>query len=225
MCGRFALFVPIEQLVEEYALSHLPAFDAHYNLAPTQNVVAIRLSAEGERRASLLRWGLVPHWAKDPSIGNRMINARGETLGEKPAYRDAFKRRRCIVPASGFYEWGPSSAGKWPRFIHAKDGALLSLAGLWERWRGADGEPLDTCTIVTVPASATVAALHDRMPLCLPRAAYAAWLDRDTPPETCRELVASTAAPALELTPVSKTVNNPRNDDPRLVEPITLPPA
>ena len=119
MCGRFAYFVPRAQLLAEYALSSAPEFPARYNIAPTQDVVAIRQSADGQRSASLLRWGLVPHWAKDASIGNRMINARGETLAQKPAFRQAFRRQRCIVPASGFYEWGPSRAGKWPYFIAA----------------------------------------------------------------------------------------------------------
>lgn len=225
MCGRFAFFVPIEQLTEEYALARAPSLTPRYNVAPSQDVVAIRQSAEGNRHASLLRWGLVPHWAEDPSVGNRMINARGETVAEKPAYRQAFKRRRCIIPASGFYEWGPSGAGKWPRFIRARDAPVLSLAGLWERWGADDTEPLDTCTIVTVAATRAVARLHQRTPLCLPRSTYGDWLNPDTPPEICRRLLAPQELPQLEIWPVSKAVNNPRNDGPSLVEEITIPSA
>ncbi|HSG63820.1 MAG TPA: SOS response-associated peptidase [Gammaproteobacteria bacterium] len=225
MCGRFALFVPIEQLAEEYELTNAPELEPRYNIAPSQSVLAVRESRQGERLALALRWGLVPHWAKDAAIGNRMINARAETVATKPAYREAFKRRRCIIPASGFYEWGPSAAGRWPRFIRAQDAPLLSLAALWERWARTDAEPLETCAIVTVAANPTVAPVHERMPLCLTRASYDAWLSPETSLEACQRLLAAQEHPALEVVPVGKAVNNPRNEHARLIEPVEIPSA
>lgn len=225
MCGRFALFVPIEQLVEEYALTSAPELEPRYNIAPSQEVLAVRESRDRKRLAVPLRWGLVPSWAKDATIGNRMINARAETVATKPAYREAFMRRRCIIPASGFYEWGPSSAGKWPCFVRAQDGSVLSLAGLWERVARAGAEPLETCSIVTVAANGVVAPVHARMPLCLTRADYDAWLSPETSPEVCRRLLGAQEGPVLELVTVSKAVNNPRNDDARLIDPVEVPPA
>jgi putative SOS response-associated peptidase YedK len=223
VCGRFAYFVPTEQLLREYQLRSAPSFMARYNVAPSQNIVAIRQSAEGDRQASLLKWGLVPHWAKDPSIGNRMINARGETVAQKPAFRQALRRRRCIIPVSGFYEWGPSRAGKWPYFICAKDAPLLSLAGLWERWSGGDGEPLESCTIVTVPSSVALERVHERMPLCLPESAYGEWLDPQTPAEDCLRLLETEPRAEFDIRPVSRAVNSPRNDTSALVDPVEIP--
>ncbi len=225
MCGRFAYFVPHEALVEHYGLTSAPAPFERYNVAPTQDVLGIRVAESGEREAAPLKWGLIPHWAKDPTIGNRMINARGETVAEKPAYRQAFKRRRCIIPASGFYEWGPSRAGKWPYYISPADGALLSFAGLWERWRTPEGEPLDSCTIITTAANESLARIHQRMPVCLPESDYEAWLDPESTKETCLELLGALPATAFEIRPVSKTVNNPRNDSAELVEPVEIPSA
>jgi len=223
VCGRFAYFVPTAQLLTEYQLISAPEFPARYNIAPTQNVVAIRESPDGARSAALLRWGLVPHWAKDVSIGNRMINARGETVAEKPAFRQAFKRRRCIIPASGFYEWGPSRAGKWPYYISDAQKPMLSFAGLWEHWTSPDAEPLETCTIVTVAAAPSLTQVHERMPLCLPETAYAAWLDPASPPEVCLSLLEPEAKLRFELRPVSRAVNSPRNDTPALVDAVEIP--
>ncbi len=225
MCGRFAYFVPYEQLTDHYGLASPPPQFERYNVAPSQDILAIRQAESGERDATPLKWGLIPHWAKDPTIGNRMINARGETVAEKPAFRQAFSRRRCIIPASGFYEWGPSGAGKWPYYISPVDGPLLSFAGLWERWRTPEGEPLESCTIITIDANESLARIHQRMPVCLPASSYAAWLDPASSKETCLELLAPLADAALEIRPVSKTVNNPRNDAAELVEPVEIPSA
>ncbi len=196
-----------------------------YNVAPSQDILVIRQSESGERTAAPLKWGLIPHWAKDPTIGNRMINARGETVAEKPSFRSAFKRRRCIIPASGFYEWGPSGAGKWPYYITAADGPLLSFAGLWERWRAPDGEPLESCTIITTNANESLARIHQRMPVCLPEASYADWLDPEATGETCLALLKPLPGSAFEIRPVAKAVNNPRNDSAELVEPVEIPSA
>jgi putative SOS response-associated peptidase YedK len=224
VCGRFAYFVPTAQLLGEFQLREAPEFAPRYNVAPTQDVVAIRQTADGDRQAAALRWGLVPHWAKDLAIGNRMINARGETVAEKPAFRQAFKRRRCILPVSGFYEWGPSAAGKWPYFISAKDAPLLSFAGLWESWRGgADADPVESCTIVTIAAAPSIAQVHERMPLCLPSSAYARWLGPATPAEECIELLTPSDAIEFAVRPVSRAVNSPRNDTPRLIDEVEIP--
>ena len=225
MCGRFAYFVPAEQLAQHYGLASAPPQPERYNIAPSQDVLAIRQAQTGEREATSLKWGLVPHWAKDPTIGNRMINARGETVAEKPSFRQAFKRRRCIIPASGFYEWGPSRAGKWPYYISPADDPLLSFAGLWERWRTPEGEALESCTIITIAANASLARIHQRMPVCLPESAYADWLDPETSSETCLKLLAPLPDAALEVRAVGKAVNNPRNDVAALVEPVEIPSA
>ncbi len=225
MCGRFAYFVPYEQLTAHYGLtSAAPEFE-RYNIAPSQPILAVRQAQTGEREATMLKWGLIPHWAKDPTIGNRMINARGETVAEKPSFRTAFKRRRCIIPASGFYEWGPSSAGKWPYYITPTDGPLLSFAGLWESWRTPEGEALESCTIITTTANATLARIHQRMPVCLPEASYADWLDPEATSETCLKLLTPLPDAAFDVRPVAKTVNNPRNDSAELVEPVEIPSA
>jgi len=223
VCGRFAYFVPREQLTQHYGLVSAAPQPERYNITPSQDILAIREAQTGEREAAALKWGLVPHWAKDPTIGNRMINARGETVAEKPAFRQAFKRRRCIIPASGFYEWGPSSAGKWPYYISPTNAEPLSFAGLWERWHGGDGEPLESCTIITIAASASLARVHQRMPVCLAQSSYAAWLDPDAPSDVCLQLLAPLPDAELELRPVGKAVNNPRNDLPALVEPVEIP--
>lgn len=222
MCGRFAYFVPREQLKQHYGLASVAPPPERYNIAPSQDILGIRQAESGEREAAVLKWGLVPHWAKDPTIGNRMINARGETVAEKPAFRQAFKRRRCIIPASGFYEWGPSRAGKWPYYISPANAEPLSFAGLWERWRDSDGEPLESCTIITIAANASLARVHQRMPVCLAQSSFAEWLNRDTSSDACLELLAPLPDAALEIRPVGKAVNNPRNDLPALVEPVEI---
>lgn len=225
MCGRFAYFVPAQQLTQHYGLVFAPPQPDRYNITPSQDIIAIRQAQTGEREAVTLAWGLVPHWAKDPAIGNRMINARGETVAEKPSFRQAFKRRRCIIPASGFYEWGPSRAGKWPYYISPRQAELLSFAGLWERWGGGDGETLESCTIITIAANESLARVHERMPVCLAESSYADWLDPETSSETCRKLLVPLPDAELEIRPVGKAVNNPRNDAAALVEPVDIPSA
>jgi len=223
VCGRFAYFVPTATLLGEYQLAEAPEFAAHYNVAPTQDIVAIRQTDNGAREAVALRWGLVPHWAKDLAIGNRMINARGETVADKPAFRHSFKSRRCIIPASGFYEWAQTPAGKWPYFITAAEAPLLSMAGIWARWHHGGAEPVETCAIVTVEAAPTLTKIHARMPLCLAADEYADWLDPATPDDVCRGLLAANDTPAFAFHTVARAVNNPRNDNAELVAPVEVP--
>lgn len=233
MCGRYAFFTPIDAVTRLFGVTEVHAHELapRYNIAPTQEVPIVRLSAfldeaAGEaagharaRELALARWGLVPFWAKDPSIGNRMINARGETVAQKPAFRAAFSKRRCLVPADGFFEWQKTDAGKQPWYIHAVGGEPLALAGLWELWNPPDGgAPLASCAIITTRANEFMRPLHDRMPVVLDAEARDAWLSGDTSPDQLQALLAPAAEDALEAWPVSRRVNSPFNEDPSLVE-------
>ncbi|MBX3613625.1 MAG: SOS response-associated peptidase [Burkholderiaceae bacterium] len=172
MCGRYVLYGPGEALIEGFSLVDLPPFSARYNIAPASTVLVVRDEPGRGRVAESMRWGLVPHWARDASIGARLVNARGETVAEKPAFRQALRRSRCLIPANGFYEWRAPAAGsrgrKQPFYIHARDGGLIAMAGLFERWQGPEG-PLATCCIVTTAANPLMSAIHDRMPVLLDR--------------------------------------------------------
>lgn len=220
MCGRFALFATPEQLTEYFELAHEigAPLVPHYNITPGQAVAVVRNDRDGRRRLDWLRWGLVPFWAKDEKIGHKLINARLESLAEKPAYREAATRRRCLIPASGFFEWGEGTArARRPFFVRTVTEPLLALAGLWERWRAPDGTRLETCVIVTTAAGPVLAPIHDRMPVLLARADHAAWLDPGTPAAS----IAPSAARGLELQtwPVGLAVNDPRIDDERVIAP------
>lgn len=219
MCGRFALFAPLDALTEYFDLAEPPAapWSPRYNLTPGQAVAVVR-EHEGRRRLDLLRWGLVPFWAKDASIGRRLINARLDGLAVKPAFREAFARRRCLIAASGFYEWGDAVRGhRQPYFIRASEAPLLALAGLWERWRAADGQALETCVIVTTGANAALAPIHDRMPVLVGRAEQALWLDARRGAAEVAAFAART--PELTVQPVTTAVNDPRNDAESLLDP------
>jgi putative SOS response-associated peptidase YedK len=221
VCGRFALFASPELLVEYFALteSEPSSLAPHYNVTPGQDIAAARIDRDGKRRLVALRWGLVPFWAKDASIGRRLVNARLDSLASKPAFREALTRRRCLIAASGFYEWGegPHST-RQPFFVRPRRDPLLALAGLWERWRSPDGTTLESCVIVTTEANALLAPIHDRMPLMVARAEHDRWLDPATPPSALADLAAR--APELDAFAVGKAVNDPRNDDEKLIEPL-----
>lgn len=230
MCGRYAFFTPIEAVTRLFGVSevHAQELAPRYNIAPTQEVPIIRVSAFlGERETeaparelALARWGLVPFWAKDPSIGNRLINARGETVAQKPAFRAAFRKRRCLVPADGFYEWQKTESGKQPWFIHAAGGAPLALAGLWELWDPPDdGTPMASCSIITTRANELMRPLHDRMPVVLDPRGQDAWLDAATEPSDLQALLAPAPEEVLEAWPVSRRVNSPFNEDASLINP------
>jgi putative SOS response-associated peptidase YedK len=204
--------------VRLFRLEGAPAASPRYNIAPTQPVVAVRPGERAGREARMLRWGLVPFWAKDLAMGSRMINARGETVAEKPAFRQAFRRRRCLIPADGFYEWQKVPGGKQPWYISARGEGPLAFAGLWERWdkRGTE-TPVESCTIVTTAANATLAPLHDRMPVILDPAAWDAWLGADTPSAELRDLLRPAPDGLLAARTVSRRVNSPANDGPELI--------
>ncbi|HZP27980.1 MAG TPA: SOS response-associated peptidase [Acidimicrobiia bacterium] len=243
MCGRFVAVSSPTLLAERFAVDEVAVADEepHYNVAPRAVVAVVReRSGEAPRRVlSPLRWGLVPSWAKDLSVGDRQINARAETLATRPAYRRAFERRRCIIPADGFYEWqkipvpGTTRVRRQPFFVHRRDGEPMAFAGLWEVWRLPDGTgPVDgadadgwlrTCTIVTTRANATLRPLHDRMPVLLPERAWDAWLDRERrdPAGLDRWLVPASDE-ELEAYPVGPLVSRADNDGPELVRRVEL---
>lgn len=215
MCGRFVLENSPEQLVKLYQLSSTADLSPRYNIAPSQQVAVIRQHNAGGRELTLLQWGLIPSWAKDPTIGCKMINARSETVHEKPSFKQAFRSRRCIIPATGFYEWEKSGKEKIPHYIHLRGGEVMSLAGLWEKWKSAEGRELETCTILTTAANSLVNNFHDRMPVILPAEALDLWLNRDLDDvDLLSELFSPYPSGRLEEYVVSKDVNSPGNDDP-----------
>ncbi len=224
MCGRFAQAAKPEVIAELFGLPRtaVPSYRPRYNLAPTQPALVLRRHPmTHEKELTFLLWGLIPSWAKDPSIGNRLINARAESLAEKPAFRAAFRRRRCLVPADGFYEWKKTGDGKQPYFITRKDGKPMALAGLWERWQSPDGSVIESFTLITTEPNELVRKLHNRMPAILPEDAFDLWLDPFADLKTVQKLL-QTPYPAARLTawPVSALVNNPAHDDPGLIEPL-----
>jgi putative SOS response-associated peptidase YedK len=223
MCGRFTLRTPQQVLVNQFALETQSSLFPRYNIAPSQPIAVVRAAPEvagGKRELVKLRWGLVPSWAKDPSVGNQMINARVETAVAKPAFRSAMRNRRCLIPADGFYEWKKIGKQKQPYFIHLPDDKPFAFAGLWERWSDQEGRPLETCTILTTDASPLLRPLHDRMPVIVEPGDYATWLDpTETDPASLRPLFASLTADQLVMAPVSTLVNSPANDDARCIAP------
>lgn len=224
MCGRFTLFSMPETLVDAFGAGSFGAAAPRYNIAPGQPIAVVRAAAGGGREFAMLRWGLVPSWAKDPSIGSRMINARAETVREKPAFRTAFRHRRCLVPADGFYEWQRPEGGKMgrkrPFYFRMRDGRPFAIAGLWERWQAPDGSLLESCALLTTGASAIVAPVHDRMPVILPPAAFPTWLAGAAPEAALLELISQTVpAEAMAAHPVGMAVNNPLFDDPHCIDP------
>ncbi len=235
MCGRFYLTTDAQTLSEHFkapatapALLLVPAsmqasgnldLTPRYNIAPSQAIPAIRQGETG-RELVMLRWGLIPFWAKDKKIGYKMINARAETVASKPAYRAAFRRRRALLPASGFYEWQPVDGGKQPYSIRT-NGDLFAFAGLWEYWKGEGGEPIESCTIIVTEANDKLKTIHDRMPVILDPEDYATWLDPEIQdPKRLEPLLRSYPGDRMNCYPVSHKVNNPRVDGPECIEPV-----
>lgn len=220
MCGRYELHTHPAAIALAFGLLEPPALAPRYNIAPTQPVPIVRRRADGTRECVDMRWGLVPRWAKDPAIGVKMINARAETIAEKPSFRTAFNHHRCLIPADGFYEWKATPAGKQPVHVGRKDGAPFGFAGLFERWLGADGSVLDTCTILTTTANELLRPIHARMPVIVAPENYARWLDAANPDVI--DLFAPFPSDAMTWHPVSTRVNAVRNDDASLIAPVPL---
>ena len=224
MCGRYAVTLPPEAMRRIFGFVEQPNFPPRFNVAPTQPVPIVRRGADGLRHFALVRWGLVPAWARE--VGQKpLINARAETIADKPSFRSAFRRRRCLVPADGFYEWQTRATGrKQPFFIRRRDGRPMAFAGIWEHWQTPEGSELESCAIVTTDANAALRPIHARMPAILEEAAWEVWLDPD---ERRAPDALATLAPApdtlLEAIPVSTRVNAVANDDAGLVAPIGEP--
>lgn len=221
MCGRFTLRAPPQDLAQYFDLAEVPDLVPRFNVAPTQTVGAVRLEA-GARQWVFLRWGLIPRWAKDPKIGNTLLNARGETIASKPSFRAAFKTRRCLIAADGFYEWQRKGKVKQPYHFHLRAGGPLAFAGLWEEWETPQGMRLESCTIATTTAHPVVAPIHDRMPVILPRATFDAWLSPASTVDELQALLQPYPGDDLEATPVSQTVNNARNEVPECLERVEV---
>lgn len=229
MCGRYTLHSSPSRIAEHFSLDpeRLPDdLGPRYNIAPTQDVPAVGPSARGGRGLTFMRWGLVPRWADDPSNVSSLINARAETVHEKPAFRDAFARRRCLLPADGFYEWRAEDGGKQPYYLRMPGDEPFAFAGIWERWRARDGagetaRSVESCAILTTDAAPAIADLHDRMPVILPLEAYDLWTDRSVERrEELADLLEPPGETPLEYHAVSRRVNTPANDDPSCVEPL-----
>lgn len=221
MCGRYTLSTPADLLTDLFELETAVNVVPRFNIAPTQEAPVVRRGQDSARRLDLLKWGLVPFWAKEPSIGNRMINARAETVAEKPAYRVSFRQRRCLVVADGFYEWKATAGPKQPYFFHRADGHPFAMAGLWDRWDKGESPALESFTILTTEANELVAPVHKRMPVMLESTALDQWLDPDCEDTGALARLLVPAPPTtLQATPVSTYVNNPANEGPQCVEPI-----
>jgi putative SOS response-associated peptidase YedK len=222
MCGRYTLTSSGEDVADLFALLEVPSIPPRYNMAPTQEAAVVRVAEPGAPRTlSFLRWGLVPYWAKEAAIGNRMINARAESVTEKPSFKSSFRRKRCLIPTSGFYEWKKEGKSKQPYLIRRKDHRPFAFAGLWDRWNDPASGPLETFTILTTDANERVRELHDRMPVILAREDFDLWLDPKVgDPARLQPLLAPLAGDELELVRVSRNVNSPANDTPDCIEPL-----
>jgi putative SOS response-associated peptidase YedK len=223
VCGRYTLAIPDPGMVRaRFPVGESVEIRRRYNVAPNDEVLAVTTDREGQPRGELLRWGLVPSWAQRPDIGLKMINARVETASERPAFRRAFERYRCLIIADGFYEWQAVPAGpKQPFHITRADGDLFAFAGLWSIWQAPDGTKHRTCTILTTAANSAIAPLHKRMPVILPRESESIWLQRTTPPDRLTEILAGLLPAQTALHAVGFAVNDARYDGPACLEPAT----
>lgn len=225
MCGRFTLSQSTEAIAEVFRLADVPTLEARYNIAPTQLVSGVvcvppasAQSLEQCRQLRLLRWGLVPSWAKDLAMGSRLINARAETVAEKPSFRSAFRHRRCLVVADGFYEWQRQERKKQPFYFRLLDGQLFAFAGLWERWKDSTGETVESCTILTTEANELMRPIHDRMPVILDPKDYDLWLDPAVQKaERLQQILCPFRSEAMTAYPVSTQVNKPANNSPECI--------
>lgn len=217
MCSRYSLTSPPEAVRATFAYKTDADFPPRYNIAPSQPVAIVRLDLKGERELALVRWGLIPSWVKDPREFAALINARGETVADKPSFRGAMRHRRCLVPADGFYEWTGEAGRKQPHLIRRKDGGPMAFAGLWEHWLGADGSEIDTMAIITTSANRMMRPIHDRMPVILAPEQFGMWLDvKGVPAKDAAMFLQPAPESLLAERPVSRAVSNPRNEGPEL---------
>lgn len=225
MCGRYTLRTSYQVIADLFEVDNTVGIPLRYNIAPSQDVPVIRLD-EGDRTIKLARWGLIPFWAKDPKISYKLINARSESISEKPAFRQAFKKRRCLVIADGFYEWVHEGSTKKPHYIYLKNEMPFAFAGLYEHWMDESSQQLiESCTILTTSANELVQRLHHRMPVILPKQAYTPWLDPQTETTHLEKWLVPYEGSQMQEHEVGILVNNPRNDDPRCILSVDAPPA
>lgn len=221
MCGRFTLTTPADQLQKHFNLFTTVDLIARYNITPSQDVAVITEDG-GQRHLEMMRWGLIPRWAKDASIGNKLANARGETVAEKPSFKAAFRKRRCLVPADGYYEWKKEGKGKQPYWFHRDGGLPLALAGLWETWRDRDADrTLTTVALITTEPNALAAQVHSRMPVLIGEADWGLWLDPRSDLARAEALIRPWEGDDLRAWPVSTRVNIPTHDDPECIAPLS----
>jgi putative SOS response-associated peptidase YedK len=222
MCGRFAQRTDSKKLAKTFGVAEIPDLKPRYNIAPTQDILAVYQSPDGPLM-TFYKWGLIPSWAKDTSIGARLINARSETVAEKPAFRQAFKQRRCIIPADGFYEWQKREGRKQPFFFQMRDESPFGFAGLWDRWEGGEGSAIESCTILTTEANDLLRPVHDRMPVILHPEEYSLWLESDERElKLLKELLRPYPSSEMSGHPVSTSINSPRSQGAELIEQIPV---
>jgi putative SOS response-associated peptidase YedK len=218
MCGRFTLTVDPADLQTLLDLIDVPSeLTPRYNIAPTQPVAVV--TSPTDRKVEIFQWGLIPSWSKDPSMGSRLINARAETVHEKPAFRASFARKRCLILADGFFEWQQLEKSKQPYYIRLASGEPFAFAGLWDHWTSPEGDERKTCTIITCEPNALMSQLHNRMPVIFDKTTMWDWLDPDAPPLALKAMLAPYAANAMTAYPVSRAVNRPANDSPECIQP------
>ena len=219
MCGRFALAKTSEEIADYFSLKQLPDLPPRYNIAPSQQIAVIIHKDEfPERKLVMMRWGLIPSWAKDEKIGYKMINARAETVSEKPAFRSAFKKRRCLIPTDGFYEWWHKGKSKQPYFVTMKNKGLFAFAGIWDRWKSPTGEIVESCSIVTTDANSLIGKIHDRMPVIIQRESFGTWLNPVQSEIGLKQYMRPFSPYKMTTYPVSNMVNSPQNDSPACIK-------
>jgi putative SOS response-associated peptidase YedK len=221
MCGRYTLTVDASVLATLFNLEPLFELSPRYNIAPSQPVPIVRAGDDRDREWAWTRWGLIPSWAKDAKIGNKLINARAETAADKPSFRSAYKHRRCLIPADGFFEWVKTPNGKQPHHICFADQRAFAFGGLWERWTPPEGDPVESFTILTTRPNELIASLHDRMPVIIPPERFNDWISEGPlGPDGAEAMLLPHSADGMVAVPVGSMVNTPRNDDPRCIEPV-----
>jgi len=212
MCGRYNLTATPEQMIDTFGLHRLPRYETSYNIPPGQKILTIVKLDDGSNKAVNLHWGLIPHWSKDSKVSSHLINARAETLSEKPSFKTAYQQRRCLIPASGFYEWQQSEHGKQAYNINRKDQKIFAFAGLWEYWDHGT-ETIYSCTIITTQANALMSPIHHRMPVIIDNNNYNSWLDKQTSQKTTQGILSMDGSQGMIAKPISDWVNNPHHND------------
>ena len=217
MCGRFTLSQPNNAIASAFNIAQVPPLEPRYSIAPTQLIPSILSAPGGEKQLQMLRWGLIPSWAKDAKISAKLINARAETVSEKPSFKAAFKRRRCLIVADGFYEWQRQEKKKQPYYFRLQNAQLFAFAGLWEQWKSPDEDIINSCTILTTEANDLLRPIHDRMPVILESKNYELWLDSEAQQPQLQQLLRPYQADLMTSCTVSTKVNNPKNNTPECI--------